>query len=415
MDKLNTSQTHLPSLLGSILFAISALLLLGIGLLMGFTALFSWLNGNPMQIQQTILFIALGFEAALLFAASFFSFQKTLQKPSADQPSSFSLSRLQIVLGILIAAGAILIGYQVGAVQSVNWLVLPVLTVPAVALPLAVILALGSRSLPMGTRWQTWSVLGLGMTLAPFLLLILETIVAIILFFGVVVYIVAQPELILELQALSRQIMILGPESEAALDLLAPLLTKPGVIVIALIYIAVIVPAIEELLKPLGVWLLAGRLDSAAQGFTLGALSGAAYGLIETIGVSGQAGEWASLLFSRIGTGLLHITTSALMGAAIVIAWRERRYLRLIGTYLLAILLHGLWNTFAMLFTFSTLAELTDQPGRLGTLQPILITIMSILAVVLFIILITSNRRLQKTVPTLSSEIIPADQMNQTP
>jgi RsiW-degrading membrane proteinase PrsW (M82 family) len=184
----------------------------------------------------------------------------------------------------------------------------------------------------------------------------------------------------------------------------------------ALIYIAVLVPAIEELLKPLGVWLLAGRLDSAAQGFTLGALSGAGYALIETVGVSGQAEEWASLLFSRIGTGLLHITTSALMGAAIVITWRQRRYLRLIGSYFLVVLLHGLWNTFATLYTFSMLAELIDQPGRLSTLQPMMIAVMSLLAVILFVILLAFNRRMQKTVPALPSEsIIPADQLNQNP
>src|SRR6185436_18726994 len=126
------------------------------------------------------------------------------------------------------------------------------------------------------------------------------------------------------LQALSQKIMLLGPQSEAARDLLSPFLTRPGVISVALVYIAILVPALEEIFKPLGVWLLAGKLDSAAQGFTLGALSGAGYALIETIGVTGQQGDWASLLFTRIGTGLLHITTSALMGAAIVLAWRER-------------------------------------------------------------------------------------------
>ena len=371
---------------------------------MGFTAFFMFLTGEPVQVQQTILFAGFCFEALLLFAAAFFAFQKAAQNPSADQASSLSVSRWQIVIGILIAAGAILIGYRIGTIESVNWLLLPILTIPAVALPLGVLLALGSRGLPMGTRWQTWSVFGLGMTLAPCLLLILEAVIAIIIFFGVVVYVAAQPELIYELQALSRQIMILGPESEDALDLIAPFLTRPGVMVIALIYIAVIVPAIEEILKPLGVWLLAGRLDSKAQGFTLGALSGTAYGLIETISVSGQAGEWASLLSSRVGTGLLHITTSALMGAAIVTAWRERRYLRLLGTYFLAVLLHGLWNMFAMLFTFSTLAELIKQPGRLSTLQPILIAVMSVLALVLFMILLVSNRRLQKIAPPSHSE-----------
>mgnify|MGYP003575310860 FL=1 len=371
---------------------------------MGFTAFFMFLTGEPVQVQQTILFAGFCFEALLLFPAAFFAFQKAAQNPSPDQASSLSVSRWQIVIGILIAAGAILIGYRIGTIESVNWLLLPILTIPAVALPLGVLLALGSRGLPMGTRWQTWSVFGLGMTLAPFLLLILEAVIAIIIFFGVVVYVAAQPELIYELQALSRQIMILGPESEDALDLIAPFLTRPGVMVIALIYIAVIVPAIEEILKPLGVWLLAGRLDSKAQGFTLGALSGTAYGLIETISVSGQAGEWASLLSSRVGTGLLHITTSALMGAAIVTAWRERRYLRLLGTYFLAVLLHGLWNMFAMLFTFSTLAELIKQPGRLSTLQPILIAVMSVLALVLFMILLVSNRRLQKIAPPSHSE-----------
>jgi RsiW-degrading membrane proteinase PrsW (M82 family) len=210
--------------------------------------------------------------------------------------------------------------------------------------------------------------------------------------------------------------MILGPESEEAVDLIAPLLTRPGVMVVALLYIAVIVPLIEELLKPLGVWLLASRLNSTAQGFTLGALSGAAYGLIETIGVSGQAGDWASLLSTRIGTGLLHITTSALMGAAIVIAWRERRYLRLLGTYFLAVLLHGLWNTLAVLFTFSTLAEMSDQPGRLSTLQPILITVMSILALVLFMILLLSNRRMRNLIPPSDPEpAVSAQPVDQIP
>jgi hypothetical protein len=155
-------------------------------------------------------------------------------------------------------------------------------------------------------------------------------------------------------------------------------------------------------------------LNSTARGFTLGALSGAGYGLIETIGISGQVNEWAMLLFTRIGTGLLHITTSALMGAAIVFTWRERRYLRLVGTYLFVILLHGLWNAFAMLFTFSTLAEVLDQPGRLGTIQPWLIAVMSLLAVGLFVILLISNRRMRAVIVYPHSEpTLPTDQTNQ--
>ncbi|HUE99041.1 MAG TPA: PrsW family glutamic-type intramembrane protease [Anaerolineales bacterium] len=413
---MRTSQTHLPSLLSGILFSLSGLFLFGIGLFPGVTALLSLFTGKSIEVQQTIIFIAFGFEAALLFAAAFFSFQKTLQKPSADQETIVSVTRWQIVILVLIAGASILIGNQVSGIGTVNWLVLPILTLPAVVLPLVVILMLGTQQLPLGTRWQSWSVLGLGMTLTPFVLLILEAVVAIILFFVIIAYVATQPELVFELRGLSRQIMILGPDSEAAFDLLAPLLTRPGVILTALTYMAILVPAIEELFKPLGVWLLAGRLDSTAQGFTLGALSGAGYALIETIGVSTQAGEWASLLFSRIGTGLLHITTSAMMGAAIVLAWRERHYMRLIGTYFLAFLLHGLWNMFAILFTFSSLAELLGQPGRLSTIQPTLIVIMSLLAVGLFAILLVSNRKMRRMVSLpFIEESTPANTVDQSP
>jgi RsiW-degrading membrane proteinase PrsW (M82 family) len=93
--------------------------------------------------------------------------------------------------------------------------------------------------------------------------------------------------------------MVLGTQSERARELILPWLTKPGVIFTVLLYTALFVPAIEELFKPLGVWLLGNKLDSPALGFALGALSGASYALIETIGVSGQGGEWASLLFTR--------------------------------------------------------------------------------------------------------------------
>jgi len=401
-------------LLGAILFTLSALVLLGIGLLMGFAAFFAFTRGEPIPAQQTIFFLAFCFEASLLFVIAFFAFQKTLFKPSADRPASMTISGLQILAGMLLVTAAILIGREVGASERFNWLLLPILTIPAAVLPLVILFALGTQRLPLGTRWQSWSVLGLGMTLTPILLLALEAMLAILLLLVMIAYISTQPQLAHELEGLSRQIMDLGPQSQAAQELLSPWLTKPGVILTALIYMAVLVPAIEELLKPLGVWLLAGRLDSAAQGFSLGALSGAGYALIETIGVSGQVGEWASLLFTRIGTGLLHITTSALMGAAIVLAWRERRYMRLFGTYLLAVLLHGLWNAFAMLFTFSTLADLLDQPGPLASIRPWLIAVMSLLAISLFTLLILTNRKMRATFGLTQVEpTVPANQSDE--
>jgi PrsW family intramembrane metalloprotease len=413
---LKTSQTHLPSLLSALLFVLGAVLILSVGLLMGSTALLSFAAGKNVEIQQPILFVTFGFESILLLMAAFFVFQKTLQKPSADRETFFNLSARQILLILVVASFSILIGSWVGNLETVNLLVLPFLTVPAVVLPLAVLLTLGTRDLPMGARWQFWSVLGLGMTLTPFLLFVLEIVTGLLFFLGILAYVSMQPDLVYRLQSLGQQIVVLGPQSEAARELILPLLTKPSVIFIVLLYTAFFVPAIEELFKPLGVWLLANKLDSPAQGFALGALSGASYALIETIGVSGQGGEWASLLFTRIGTGLLHITTSALMGAAIVLALRQRRYLRLLGTYVIAIALHGLWNASAMLYTFSDLAKLLNQADRWSAVQTISIGALSILSVGLFAILLTSHARMKTAMePVSEAAMIPSENIDQTP
>lgn len=366
---------------------------------MGVTALASFAMGTGVQAQQTIFMIAFGFEGLILLVAAYYSIQKYRQKPLMDEHISLPASYGWMILILVIAGGSLLIGYLVGSFDSINWLILPILTIPAIVLPLGALVMLSTRGLPIGTRWQTWSVLGLAMTLTPFFLLIIEVMIAIVLLIAIVAYILTQPELASQIQGISQQIMILGPESEATRELLSPFLLQPGVIFSALIYISVLVPAVEEILKPLGVWLFARRLDSPVQGFTLGALSGAGYALIETIGVSGQqTADWASLLLSRMGTGLLHITTSALMGAAIVLAWRQRHYLRLLGIYLFAVFLHGLWNAFATLYTFSSLAEALDQPSGLRPYQPTAIAGLSILAVGLFALLLASNRRMRKTV-----------------
>ena len=324
---MKSSPTHLPCLFGSLLFLLGAIFFFSIGLVMGVTALTSLFTGKTVEANLTIFFLAFGFEGVVLLIAAFISLQKFLNKPSVEQSTVFWLSKKQIAICVITAGIAIIIGSQISNIDSVNWIFLPALTIPAVAIPLWLLLGLGAHSLPFGTRWQTWNVLGLGMTLGPLILITLEAAVIIIGFIGVIVYIVTQPELLLEVERLSNEIVILGPYSEEAPLLLAPYLTRPIVIFGALAYFALIIPAIEEVFKPIGVWLLAGKLESAGQGFALGALSGAGFALTETFGVSGQTSEWGILLLTRIGTGILHITTSALMSAAIVLAWRERRFL----------------------------------------------------------------------------------------
>lgn len=112
---MKASQSHLTSLLSVILFVLGALLLFGIALLMGFTALASVFAGMEIKAEQTILFVALGFEGLVLLAAAFFTFQKYLQKPAADQELSVSLPNWLIAIFVIVTGGCLLIGYLIGS------------------------------------------------------------------------------------------------------------------------------------------------------------------------------------------------------------------------------------------------------------------------------------------------------------
>ncbi|SRR6266498_2285168 len=392
-------KSHLPSLLSTLLFIVGAVVFFSVALITGITTLATLLAGKEAHAQQTILCAVSGFEALVLLIAAFISIQRYRQQPFTQLDFSFNIAPWQIMLSLLVLAIVVFLGYQFGEKSSFNWLFLPVLTIPAVALPIFVLLGLGIRGIPLGARWQSWGAFGIAMTLAPFLLIILEVLALFVIVIFAVAFILSQPRLVSDIEHLSRQIQILGPQSEALQNLLLPYLTKPGVMIISLVYIAALVPMIEELIKPLGVWLFAKQLTSAAQGFAFGALSGAAYALIETLGVSGQTEGWATLLLSRIGTGILHITTSALMGAAIVYAVRERYYLRLLLTYLLAISMHGLWNALAVLYTFAALGKFLNQQTAFNPFQTPLVVGMSVLALIYFGILIFSNNRMRAALP----------------
>jgi hypothetical protein len=399
LNKIMKTQSHLPSLLSALLFILAAILFLGVALIVGVTAFTALLTGEHVQAQRTIIMAISIFEALILLVGTFISIQRYRQQPFAERETSFSISVGQVIICLIIAAIVFFIGNKIGANDSLNWLFLPALTLPAVALPIFVVLGLGIRGIPLGERWQSWSIFGVAMTLAPFLLIFLEGFALIVVVVFVAAFLASQPDFLPGIERLSQQITILGPDPEALRNLLLPYLTKPAVLSVALFYFAFLVPLMEELLKPLGVWLYAKKLHSPAQGFALGALSGSAYALIETLGVSAQSEEWASLLLARVGTGLLHITTTAIMGTAIFYAFHQRGYLRLLGTYLLSVSLHGLWNALALLYGFSTITDTLGGQTSLGEYRTPLIISMSILAGIFLITLLLSNRRMRLSLP----------------
>jgi RsiW-degrading membrane proteinase PrsW (M82 family) len=191
-----------------------------------------------------------------------------------------------------------------------------------------------------------------------------------------------------------------APNPERMLEMLRPMITEPLVLIVAISFFGVIVPLIEELFKPMGVWLLARRRLTPAQGFALGAISGAGYAVFETLGVQLPNELWLPLVSIRAVTGLLHVLTAGLVGYGLVEAWEYKRYLRLAALYLASVLLHGLWNSMVMLVAYSTmLHEVLSVPAEEALLGPFWMVGggvgLFVIASVVFALLWGANQRLQ--------------------
>jgi hypothetical protein len=137
---------------------------------------------------------------------------------------------------------------------------------------------------------------------------------------------------------------------DALFEFFEPYLAQPITIYIGISVAAVLVPLIEEFIKPIGVWLLLGRKPTPAQGFAAGVLSGAGFALFENFTLSASSGdEWALVVLARMGTSVIHIVLTGLTGWALATAWREGRYIRLGLTFLVSVTIHALWNGLVVL------------------------------------------------------------------
>ena len=270
----------------------------------------------------------------------------------------FRLVTLLLVIGLPLSLG---LGQLASTSKTVAWLLLPPLNLVATGLPVLWLAMLGMRKLDGGSLQQRWGLFVAGAAVGPVFSLLVEF--AVLALGGVLalVYVSTQPELMSEIQDLAAQIRgMTAPDQEALMELLAPYLKNPAVITGLLLVVAVSAPLVEELFKPIGLWLLAWKKLTPAQGLVAGIISGAGFALFENLGNTSGAGElWALVALSRIPAAMLHMTTSGLMGWAMVTAWSSGRYWKLALSYAAAVTIHGLWNGLAVL-------SATSLPGDLS-------------------------------------------------
>lgn len=362
-------------------FSIAALSALGMAtsLLVAAGSLMGALAGALLGLGNDELFTisALGWTGLmvtlLLVPGLWVSMARLFGKPVPNWhlPNSLRYASLGMAAWpILVAAG-----FFLSRGGAIYWLLLPPVQILVVGLPLWWLVEVGRRNLAPGRTARHWSLFNVAMLGGLPVTFFVEMAVMAAAGIVVVVIVSMQPSLAAELERLANRISAMPMEPEAILRVITPYLRNPAVILLTLAATAGVVPIIEELLKPLAIWLLAGRKLTPAEGFAGGLLCGSAFALMESLGnLATPLGEaWVAVALGRMGTGLLHTLTTALMGWGLASAWTEKRYASLGVIYLVSVGLHALWNTFGVLQGFTAFLE----PGsgglalNLGTIAPL--------------------------------------------
>lgn len=349
--------------------------------------------GNPLPMF--LLAAGSALSGVLLLPSAYQSGRRLVKGKAVGPP--LIIHNLRPVLAILLFPLVLLAGYWVADRTNLAWLLLPVLHLLAVGLPVVFLLLLGVRDLPLGSPQRMWGVFGSGLALAPALILVAEGLAMLVLVVVSAVAIAQQPELIEQLLDLSEWLQVAEPTPEMILEEFGPYLVRPAVIFTVFAFGALIVPLIEEALKPIGVWLLVGRNLTPGAGFAAGALSGAGYAFFESLVLTSGGEEWAVLMAARVGTSVIHILTTGMMGWALVMAWELKRYGQLGLVYLSAVLIHGAWNALTLFTTYTSLVEMQGVQVEFAGLQALgeaAPFALGALAVSSFLTLLWANRSL---------------------
>lgn len=356
---------HWPSLLQLVLSLLAALLLLGAALIVAIstaTRNLTNVSGAQDPIGSFMVAASLGFAGILVLPSAWYAWKELAFPERATKPAvrrrNYGLI-LTVVVFILLA-GVLLLGNWSAQNNRLTWLLVP-LNLLATGLPALWIIYIGTHGLIPDTPRHKWGVFASGLVSGPVIILVLELLLLVFMGILTIFWIMLNPNLANQLYGVVIRLQNAGQDMNAVISQLIPFMLNPGVIFLIFAFISVLIPIIEEALKPIGVWFLSGQKLSPAQGFGYGVLSGAGFGLFENLGYTSGAGtDWALLASTRISTILLHCFTAGLMGWALASAWSERRYLRLGITYAIAVIVHGLWNGLAVLSAAPSLPSISN-------------------------------------------------------
>ena len=347
--------------------------------------------GDPLRLfTMAAVYTAIG---VLTLPSTYYALWRVLNLQAFDLRPL--LNRVKPTFWITPFILVLLVGYWISSHSALAWFVFPLMHLLAVGLPVTCILIFTIRSLPLGSAQRIWGIFTSGLLLAPSMAFVFEGLVGVGFLVCFVLVISRDPNLLDQLSSLAEWMQKANPTPELLVERITPWLVHPAVILSALLMIAVVVPMLEEALKPIGLYFLTKKRISPAAGFVLGVISGGAYAMVESLMLVSAGQQWVYMMVARIGTAIIHIFTSGLIGWALVQARNKRGYARLGLSYFASVSIHGMWNALTLFSTFFYLAIRNgftlpyDIIYRLGLSAPFGLVF---LAIGTFIILLKANR-----------------------
>jgi hypothetical protein len=332
--------------------------------------------------------------AAMQLPPLILSIRRLSGKSLVEKPARRSW--LAATLCLLLMIPLVVFGQSLtGQTSASSLLFLPPLQLAVIGLPIWWAFETGRRGLMGGSSQRRWGVVSVSTLITMPVVLVFELVAVVV--FGILLFslIAVQPQVMQQMQDMLQGMSRGTVDPQALTSLLDPYLKQPLFIFLIVAAGSALVPLLEEALKPLAVWFLAGRKMTPAQGFTAGLASGAIFALLESLfSLSPAMGaDWSGVVIGRMGTGLLHVTCSGLVGWGLALAWRRGNYFKLGGLYLSAVFLHGSWNAISLLGGFSS--TLDQQGGWMVWLGQHGSWLLVLLVVINLTILLAANRYLR--------------------
>ena len=258
--------------------------------------------------------------------------------PAWRPSSAWSLILLLFPLGILLG----LLAFEN---QILPWLFGPLAHTLAAVGPVGAAVVMVIQRGPLSSPRRNWGQFNTGLWISPILAFTLE----IILILPVVILILTDQFGTIDLSPIVNSLQTSDSLTSSEMELLVfEFLSQPIVIGSALLYMVILVPVVEEVMKTVAVWPFLGRGLTNAEAFMGGAIAGAGYALFEAFFLAQPGQDWGITMIASAGATLIHMFTAGLTSIGLARAARERTFLRVVPYYALAVGIHGLWNFCAL-------------------------------------------------------------------